>query len=68
MIELKLLHKGLERTLSKGLRQTAEYMDACDVSEGHLLVFDRSPGRTLDEKFFRRSETEAGKAITVWGI
>ena len=68
VIELKLLHKSLEQTLSQGLRQTWEYMDKCGADEGHLIVFDRRQNRAWDEKIFRRSETYQGHPITVWGM
>jgi hypothetical protein len=29
---------------------------------------DRRPGRTWEEKIFRREEQFQGQAITVWGI
>ena len=45
-IECKVLHGSLERTLSEGLRQTAAYMDRCGADEGHLVVFDRTDGKS----------------------
>ncbi|MEW6366856.1 MAG: ATP-binding protein [Acidobacteriota bacterium] len=69
VIELKILHKSVERTIAEGLRQTAGYMDRCGVSdEGHLIVFDRTPGRSWDEKIFRRDEAVARSIIHVWGM
>ena len=41
VIELKVLHRSLERTIEEGLAQTAEYMDLCAADEGHLIVFNR---------------------------
>lgn len=68
VIELKLLHKSLEQTLAKGLKQTWEYLDRCGAEEGHLVIFDRTPGKPWEEKLFRRQEIVRGKAITVWGM
>ncbi|MCE2541439.1 MAG: hypothetical protein J4G16_13995 [Acidobacteria bacterium] len=45
-------------------------MDRRGAEAGHLLVFDRAPGRTWEEKIFRR-ETPAGPAgppVTIWGM
>ena len=68
VIECKVLRKSLEATLREGLEQTAGYMDRCAAESGHLVVFDRSEGKTWDEKVFRREEPAPdGRAITVWG-
>ncbi len=68
VIELKLLHKSLERTLVTGLDQTWEYLDRCGAEEGYLVIFDRTPGKPWEEKLFRREETVRGKIIPVWGM
>ena len=54
--------------LARGLEQTAGYMDRCGAEEGHLVIFDREPTRTWDEKIFTRAESHAGRAIQLWGI
>ncbi len=39
------------------------------AESGHLVVFDRSPSRTWEEKIFRRRESARGAApVTVWGM
>lgn len=68
VIELKILYKTLEKTIAEGLKQTAAYMDRCGSPEGHLIIFDRRPYKTWDEKIFRREEFAEGKKITVWGM
>ena len=68
VIECKVLRRGLERTLREGLEQTRAYMDRCGAAEGHLVVFDRTEGRSWDEKIFRRDEAEGGPPVTVWGM
>jgi AAA-like domain len=68
VIELKLLHKTLEQTLTMGLTQTWEYIDRCGAEEGHLVVFDRTPGKAWEEKLFHRVEMVRGKALQVWGM
>ena len=67
MIECKVLHRSLERTIAAGIAQTAAYMDRCAAREGHLVVFDRS-GKSWEEKIFRRPESVGGRTITVWGM
>jgi len=68
VIELKILHKALNDTIEKGLRQTIEYMDRCGADQGHLVIFDRSKGKAWEEKIFKRVEEYQGKKIVVWGM
>ena len=69
VVECKLLHKSLEQTMPAGLAQTAEYMDRCQAEAGHLVIFDRTEGRSWDEKVFRdRRMSPAGAEIEVWGM
>ena len=67
VIECKILRGRLDKTLEKGLPQTAGYMDRCGADAGHLVVFDRST-KPWSEKVFRRSEEFDGKRIEVWGM
>ena len=68
IIELKILHKSLEKTLSDGLKQTYQYMDRCGCNDGHLIIFDRSESKTWEEKIFCRKEMYKNKVITIWGM
>ena len=68
VIECKLLHRSLEQTLRDGLEQTRAYMDRCATAEGHLVLFDRTEGKSWDDKVYRRDETEGGAPVTVWGM
>jgi hypothetical protein len=66
VIELKVF-KG-SKTLSDGLEQTAEYIDTCKATEGHLVIFDRRSDKSWDEKIYQKQETVDGKVIKVWGM
>ena len=68
VVECKVVRGSLDRTIAQGLEQTRAYMDRCGAEEGHLVVFDRTPGRTWEEKVFRREETGSGAPMTVWGM
>ncbi len=68
VIELKLRYGPLEQTLGEGLAQTWAYMDRCGTTEGHLVIFDRTKGKSWAEKIFRREEIYQGQTITVWGM
>ena len=67
VVESKVLHKSLERTIRDGLVQTAAYMDRCAAEVGHLVIFDRDEERRWEEKVFHRRETIEGVGIDVWG-
>ena len=68
VIECKVLHKGLDRTIADGLEQTAAYMDRCAAEAGHLVIFDRDAGKTWEEKVFHRREPVGSVEIDVWGM
>ena len=68
VVECKVLHKSLERTIEEGLRQTAGYMDRCAAEAGHLVIFDRDETRRWDEKVFCRKESAEGVDVVVWGM
>ena len=68
VLEVKLLHKSLNQTLTAGLEQTWQYLDRCGAGEGHLVIFDRTPDKPWDDKLFTRQETVKGRMITVWGM
>lgn len=40
----------------------------CATVEGHLVLFDRTEGKSWDDKVYRRDETEGGAPVTVWGM
>ena len=68
VIECKVLHKSLERTIGDGLAQTAAYMDRCAAEAGHLVIFDRDESRSWEDKLFHRREPAGGVEIEVWGM
>ena len=68
VVECKVLRRGLERTIAEGVAQTRGYADRCGAEAGHLIVFDRAPQRTWEEKIFRRPPAGDGAPVTVWGM
>jgi hypothetical protein len=68
VIELKVLYKNLEKTIADGLSQTFEYMVRCNADEAHLVIFDRDPQRSWDEKIFMREMEIKDRKIRVWGV
>ncbi|HMX27753.1 MAG TPA: ATP-binding protein, partial [Blastocatellia bacterium] len=68
VLELKVGNGQSERLVGEALQQTAGYMDRCGAEEGHLVIFDRSPAKSWDEKIFHRLESHAGRSIQIWGM
>ena len=68
VIECKLLRGSLDRTIREGLEQTRDYMDRADAPEGHLVIFDRTEGRTWEERIFRRADAAGDRPVTIWGM
>ena len=69
VVECKVRRGDLERTITEGLAQTRAYVDRCNAEAGHLIVFDRAPERTWDEKIFRREPPPGPEApVTIWGM
>ena len=67
-VELKVRRGELERTVAEGMKQTRAYVDRCGAEAGHLIVFDRAPERSWEEKIFRRAPSADGAPVTVWGM
>ena len=68
-LECKVRRGELERTIAEGLEQTRRYLDRSGAESGHLIVFDRSPERTWEEKVLRRQPPAGPEPpITVWGM
>ncbi|MCP4151251.1 MAG: ATP-binding protein, partial [bacterium] len=68
VIETKLRYGKLETTIKKGLEQTRDYMDTCGTGEGYLLVFDREPEKTWEEKIFKQARRCRDADIPVFGM
>ncbi|MBI4749139.1 MAG: AAA-like domain-containing protein [Acidobacteria bacterium] len=68
VLELKLRTTRLETVIEAGLQQTWEYLDRCAGDEGHLVIFDRDPGKPWEEKIFHRTETVHGRTLEIWGM
>ncbi len=68
VIETKLRHGALDTTIDSGLAQTWAYMDRSGAETGHLVIFDRMPERSWEEKIFHRQHTHRDTVIDVWGM
>ena len=70
VIECKVVRagQGLDSVVLSGLEQTLAYMDRCGAESGHLVIFDLRPGKTWEERVFRRDPEPGERPITVWGL
>ena len=68
VVECKLLHGSLERTVQQGIEQTWAYMTRCAAVEGHLVIFDRTKGTEWEDRIFRRQKSVERGTVTVWGM
>ena len=70
VIECKVRREnsGLASLMREGREQTAAYMDVCGAESGHLVIFDMRPGRTWEERVYRKDPEQDGPPITVWGM
>jgi len=68
VLELKILHKSLEKTIEAGLKQIVEYMDRTGINIGHLLIFDRSENNSWEERIFRKEKEYNNNKIVIWGM
>jgi hypothetical protein len=68
VLELKLRYGSLEKTIEEGLKQTRGYMDKCGTKEGYLLIFNRSPNTSWEEKIFQQEQTYKGITIKIYGM
>ena len=66
VIELKVWRGP--KTEAEGLPQITEYMDTCNATEGHLVIFDRRSEKNWDEKIYDKVEQIGNKTIHVWGM
>ncbi|MDD1729852.1 MAG: hypothetical protein LUQ50_12370 [Methanospirillum sp.] len=75
VIEWKILRGSREKSIREGLAQTFRYADTCGADEAHLVIFDRTEGKTWEEKLFCSEEIYDGTPdhpiqfpVMVWGM
>jgi len=68
VLELKVLRKALDKTITEGLAQTLEYGERCNADELHFVVFDRTKRKAWSKKIFKRTRKHRGATIKVWGM
>ena len=66
VIELKVVHRTLEKTIADGLKQTAEYAKRCNPDESHLLVFRSFRDALISSEENERVELTESEGIQIW--
>ncbi len=67
VVELKILRTSLEATLAEALQQTGDYADKANAQECHIVLFNRDPRISWEEKIWHREEIYQVRTIQVWG-
>ncbi len=65
-IVLELKVKRGDITVQEGLDQTARYMDISQATEGHLVIFDRDPTKSWQQKQHRSKNEHQQHSISIW--
>ncbi|MEI6287869.1 MAG: hypothetical protein WCP79_15300 [Bacillota bacterium] len=68
VIEIKLQHRNRAATIAEGTTQICDYMDKVGERHGYLMLFDRNPAISWDEKIFDEIIENDGKKIIVMGM
>ena len=70
VIELKMLtEKDSYKTIkAKALEQTADYVDKCNATESHIIIFDRCGKTDWKDKVFTDTGESNGCQIKIWGM
>ena len=63
-IKVKRAKDSLDSVIAQGTAQTQEYMQRCNATQAHLMVFDTDAGKGWDEKVYQRP---LGSNMTLWG-
>ena len=69
VVECKMVREGRsrERTVERGLEQTAQYMDINGTDAGHLVVFDMRADRSWAQRITREERNVGARTVVVWG-
>ncbi|MGB3918843.1 MAG: AAA-like domain-containing protein [Thiothrix litoralis] len=67
VLELKILYANLDKTIADGLSQVGGYARHCGATEAHLVIFNRNPDVSWDEKTWHEVRHDAALQVEVWG-
>ena len=68
VLELKILYGGLDKTINDGVHQVADYARRCGSEEAYLLIFNRDPAVSWEDKIWQKTGFKEGDLpVSVWG-
>jgi hypothetical protein len=68
VLELKILYGGLDKTINDGVQQVADYARRCGSNEAYLLIFNRDPALSWEDKIWHKTGfKDADLPVSVWG-
>ena len=67
VLELKILYANLDKTITDGVRQVGGYARHCGATEAHLVIFNRNPDVSWEEKIWHEVRHDAALQVEVWG-
>lgn len=68
VLELKILRGNLEKVISDGVQQVADYATRCGSDEAYLIIFNRDDKASWDEKIWEKRDYQARELmVSVWG-
>lgn len=65
VLELKILRGDRKKLIAEGLKQAREYADKCNAVEAHLIIFNRDPEVSWDDKISYTTSDHSGRTIGV---
>jgi len=68
VLELKILRGDREKLIAEGLKQVSAYADNCNAAEAHLIIFNRDPEVSWDDKISCTASEYSDCTIGVWGM
>lgn len=66
IMELKVIRKTFDRTISEGLEQSVSYADRCSANDIHLIIFDPDFAKPWTEKIKSYSEKCHDRVVNIW--
>ena len=67
VLELKILYANLDKTITDGISQVSSYARHCGATEAHLVIFNRNPEVSWDEKIWHEVRHDTELQVDVWG-
>jgi hypothetical protein len=66
-LNMNALRSALSALAMYASKPIVLFIDEIDSLKGHLVIFDRDPHKSWEEKIYPLTEAVDGKTIQVWG-